>query len=65
MMEESLTPRTFPATVRYRKGKEGKSAFITIPLAVRNHYGLKEGQTMWLQVIGVDNPKQEEEKKKK
>ena len=61
--EESVTARTFPATVRYRKGKEGKSAFITIPLAVRNAYALLEGSTMWLQVIAVDPPKQGEKKK--
>jgi hypothetical protein len=63
MMDETHQFRTFPATVRYRTGKEGRSAYVTLPLAVRRTWNLKEGWTVWLQVIAVDEVKLKEEKK--
>jgi|GEM_PF-2513367 hypothetical protein len=64
-MEAVEQGATFPAIVRYRKGKEGKSAFVTIPLPIRDQYGLKEGQIMQFRVLSVSDPAPKKEEKKK
>lgn len=65
MMEEPAPLEAFMAEIRYRKGKEGKSAYITLPLPVRARYGLQEGQIITLRVLSVTDPKPTEKRSKK
>lgn len=65
MMAETEHSRAFMVEVRYRKGKEGKSAYITLPLAVRNLFNLKEGQILTLSIWSVEDPKSKDKDEKK
>lgn len=65
MMEEMQPAKTFQAEVVMRRGKEGRSAYLTIPPPTRSLLGLRGGEILTLSVLRVDDPAPVEREKKK